>query len=326
MGLQGYGSYTQEAAEDETKELERVFGAKIIKFPVGKTYVRIMPLKPPAKSPFTLIWQHFVTIKGKHIPIVCPSENSPKGTPKLPCPICVKAEQMRTSGDEAQAQRGAEIRAQRKWYASAILRGSEDDGIRTWSAGKEIMVQVNRHHKELAAAGRDFTDPYQGFDLMIERTGTGVEDTEYTVGLRGGAQKPHAMDLSEGGPSDSIMQAWLNGRIDFGSRLTSLPSAESIMMRLKGGRQPQPSESTPSAQTALGGDPNGGFPDPEAAATTAATETPAAASTVVDKAPANTEKVAEQAPVKSAQSEPGGVPGLDDPSSADATEAAEFDW
>lgn len=222
MALKGYGKYTPEAADREKEELDRVFGASIIKMKVGKNVVRILPPQEGRDTPFELIWMHFVDVQERTEVFPCPRRMA-----KRPCPVCAKAEQMRSSGDEAMYERARSLFAKRQWYANAIDRRNPGDGVQLVGWGKEIMDQVNTIRRNLVEDNVDFTDPYEGIDLVVERTGTTRDDTEYTVTTRG-------LKVTPLGEDDDQMQEWIDAMLDLAKKAIP-PASEEIIMRLKAG-------------------------------------------------------------------------------------------
>lgn len=223
MALKGYGKYTPEAAEREKEELDKVFGARVIKMKVGRNVVRVLPPKEGRDTPFEMIWTHFVNVQDRTEVFACPRRMA-----KKPCPVCAKAEEMRTSGDEALFEKAKSLFARRQWYANAIDRRNPDEGVQLLAAGKEIMDQINAIRRELAEDDVDFTDPYEGMDLVIERKGTTKEDTEYTVQTRG-------IKTTQLGEDDETMQGWIDKMIDLDAKAMP-PTAEEILGRLRGTR------------------------------------------------------------------------------------------
>lgn len=278
MALKGYGSYTPEAAEREKEELEKVFGARVIKMKVGRNVVRILPPKEGRDTPFEMIWTHFVNVGDRTEVFACP-----RRMVKKPCPVCSKAEQMKTSGDEAMFEKAKELFARRQWYANAIDRKQPGEGVQLIAAGKEIMDQINMIRRDLAEDGIDFTDPYEGIDIVIERTGSKKDDTEYKVATRG--IKTCAL-----GEDDEAMQEWIDAMVDLNAKATP-PSSEEILDRLRGTR----TENAAKAVAGKGGGSNGqaalprtaeddGLAEPDAIDTTA-TETPSSGEDSDDEIP-----------------------------------------
>jgi hypothetical protein len=217
MALKGYSKYTPEAADREKEELDRVFGQKVIKMKVGKNVVRILPPKEGRDTPFEMMWMHFVDVQDRTEVFPCPRRMA-----KRPCPVCAKAEEMRSSGDEALYEKAKSLFAKRQWYANAIDRRNPAEGVSLVGWGKEIMEQVNAVRRNLVEDNVDFTDPYDGIDLVVERTGTTRDDTEYTVTTRGLKTTPL-------GESDEQMQEWIDKMLDLEKKAIP-PSSEEIIM------------------------------------------------------------------------------------------------
>lgn len=175
--LAKYGSYEIEAAEEEQKQLDSEGGGEFYKIKVGRNVVRFMPPPIGQKSPFVVSYQHYVDVPGAQGPVtfVCP-----RMMQKKPCPACQKAEELRRSGNPADAEFASRLTPRRRVFANVIDRKEPDKGVQIIAFGKQIHEQLVALRKD-ADAGGDYTDPETGFDLVIERTGTGRLDTEYKV-------------------------------------------------------------------------------------------------------------------------------------------------
>lgn len=169
-----YGSYEPEAAQAEQEALDRT-GQAFMKFKVGKNYVRILPPPLGKKSPFRVVWQHGNEVGGEFRSVPCPRYEA-----KLDCPACRRADQLKASSNPADQERAKELFAKRRIYCNVINREEPDAGPIVMAFGKQI-------HEALVAlrtdpdAGGDYTHPETGFDIIIERKGTGKNDTEYKV-------------------------------------------------------------------------------------------------------------------------------------------------
>lgn len=224
MALKGYGGYKADAMTREKEELDRVFGAAIIKLKVGRNIIRLLPPKEGQDTPFRMVWMHFVPVAGNDKPEVFPC---PRKEANKPCPVCAKAEELRSSGDDALFEKAKTLFARRQWYANAIDRKTPTE-VKLLAAGKEIQTQINAIARNLMEEDRiDITDPYEGIDLVVERSGTGREDTEYTVTQRGAK-------LTALGEDDEAMQALIDAMVDLEAKAKP-PTSEEIMQRLRGG-------------------------------------------------------------------------------------------
>lgn len=175
--IQKYGSYDIEKAEEEQKQLDSEGGGDFYKMKVGRNVLRFLP--PPAgqKTPFVVAYQHYVDVPGAQGPVsfVCPRMMA-----KKPCPACAKAEELRRTGNPADSELANRLTPRRRVFANVIDRKEPDRGVQIAAFGKQIHEQLVGLRRDPDAGG-DFTDPQGGFDIVIERTGTGRLDTEYKV-------------------------------------------------------------------------------------------------------------------------------------------------
>lgn len=172
-----YGSYEIDEARREKEELEAGGGADFMKLKVGRNVVRFLPPPVGKRTPFRVIYQHFITLPGATGPVsfVCP-----KMEKKGPCPACQRAEEMRNSGNPADADLASDLFARRRVFANVIDRGEPEKGPRILAFGKTVHEQLVAMRDDEDAGG-DYTNPEDGFDVIIKRVGTGKNDTKYSV-------------------------------------------------------------------------------------------------------------------------------------------------
>ena len=168
-----YGAYTEEMVKKETADW---MSKASLKYEVGDNIVRVLA-PPPGKSPFRVVWTHFVRIPGQEKPLVfaCPLKEK-----NATCPICQHADKLKFSGNPADFDLAKEFFAKRRVYANVIDRRNEAAGPVIMGFGKEIHDQI-RALRSNPDYGGDFTNPETGFDINIVRTGTGKNDTSYKV-------------------------------------------------------------------------------------------------------------------------------------------------
>lgn len=172
-----YGEYTPEAAQQEEKDSKSAGGAGFVKLQPGKNVVRILPPAQGRTSPFRVIYQHYLRVAGAEGPVVfvCPRQEA-----KRPCPVCKEADRLKRSGNPADRDRAGELFPSRRVFANAVDRSDPEGGVKVLVVGKTVHESLIAIRKD-ADAGGDFTHPTKGFDIIIERTGTGKQDTRYTV-------------------------------------------------------------------------------------------------------------------------------------------------
>lgn len=172
-----YGSYDITTAQEEQQELDRSKGAEFMKLEVGRNVVRFLPPAPGVKSPFRVIYQHYLRPPGASgvVVVTCPRMESKKH-----CPICTEAERYKRSGNPADRDRAYELFPSRRVFTNVIDRKDPESGPKVLAFGKTVHESLIGIRKDEDAGG-DFTSPVDGFDIIIEREGTGVQDTRYKV-------------------------------------------------------------------------------------------------------------------------------------------------
>jgi len=177
-----WGGYDEETAEAEKKDLDKS-NAAFMKLKVGRNVVRFLPpilgqgYGEKKNSPFRVVWTHYIRMPGKKDPIsfACPNREA-----REMCPACMYAEQKKATGNQADSDAAYELFPKRRVYAVVINREEPEKGPQVLGFGKVVHEALVKIRKD-ADAGGDFTNPETGFDIIIERQGTGVKDTEYTV-------------------------------------------------------------------------------------------------------------------------------------------------
>lgn len=173
-----YGSYDLEEAERE--EAAGKGGGEFMKLKTGKNIMRFLPPALGKKSPFRIVWQHSITMPHSQKPIMftCPQYEA-----KRPCPACDQAEKLKAAGDEASYKAAGKFFARRRVYANVIDRDDPETGVKIMAFGKQIhdaLIELRKNEDW----GGDFTHPEEGFDIVVNRKGTGMNDTEYKVAPR----------------------------------------------------------------------------------------------------------------------------------------------
>lgn len=222
-----HGDFPVELAEKELADIDRG-NADFMKLVVGRNVVRFLPPKI-GKQAFTKVLEHFVRIPGVQRPavFVCPSSHA-----KQRCPACDKAAQLRTSGNPADRDAAYEFSAKMRVYASVIDRRSPESGPKVVAFGKSIWEQLLKLRKDQDAGG-DFTDPLGGFDIIIERAGTGKNDTEYTVN---GSRKTSPLHANQEQANE-----WIEGQADL-ERFMKLRGYDELKQAMSGGSDAQPTQ------------------------------------------------------------------------------------
>lgn len=168
-----YGAYTPEAAEEDAKASVRL-GA-FLKLTPGQHKLRFLPPPVGKRSPFKKVNQHFFEVNGEKVVFVCPRYEI-----KKPCPGCQQVAELSATGNTADRELAKQYRAQERYFANVIDRAAPEKGVQVFQVPWNVHQVLIALAKDVDAGG-DFTHPESGFDILITRTGTGKNDTRYTV-------------------------------------------------------------------------------------------------------------------------------------------------
>ena len=187
-----FGSYDLEEAKREKAELNS--GSNFLKLRQGRNVLRILPPPVGRKSPFVRVWQHFFNVPGKE---KAASFTCPRMMAKKHCPACAKADELKASGNPADKALANDMFARKRVYANVVDRSAPELGVQIFAFGKMVddaLVSLREDDPD-----EDFTHPIEGFDVIVERSGTGKMDTKYSVrGARNRSQlAPSAQEMNE---------------------------------------------------------------------------------------------------------------------------------
>lgn len=183
--LERFGKYSKEAA---TKARQEEASTGWRKWKDGTNIVRVLPPLLGMEEPWVKIYQHFIKIPGAPAPLVF---NCPRRMKNAPCPSCEKGDRLKASGNPV------DEKAARDWYAGernigyVIDRDDPDSGVQLQPFGSTIKKRL-RHFRE--KLGKDYTDLENGYDIVVEKMGSGM-DTEYQTDL--GEQGPVLADMKQ---------------------------------------------------------------------------------------------------------------------------------
>jgi hypothetical protein len=138
------------------------------------------------------------------------------------CPACAKLDELREDGSPQALDLAKDMAPNRRIIANMIFRGDPERGVLIWEFGKQVHDQLLAIRDDQDAGG-DFAYPIKGFDLVVDRKGTGMK-TEYKLFP---ARKITRL------ADDETMNAWLESMHDL-DKLIRIPSDEEIR-RLTGG-------------------------------------------------------------------------------------------
>jgi hypothetical protein len=168
-----YEEWTEDAAEAQAAEAQRLSGGGTYKLAAGKNVLRFLPPKVGMKSPFVTVTQHYLEAGQKKVSFVCPR------MAKRQCPACEHADKLSNSGLGQDFEVAKQFNSKLRFFGAVVDRANEELGPQVFPFGKQIHDQLNAIRRD-ATIGGNFTHPDDGFDIVITRVGTGMQ-TEYTV-------------------------------------------------------------------------------------------------------------------------------------------------
>jgi hypothetical protein len=232
-----YAKWSPEKIKKQKEEAESGDG-EFYKMKQGTNTVRILPPAEGADTPVPKTLQHFIKLPGSDKPIVfvCPRAVKKK------CPACEKMDELTAGGNPADYEIAKEFKPKARYFANVIDRRNPEKGVQLMAVGVQVAEQLFALADNQDAGG-DFSDPTEdGFDVIIERTGAGKNDTEYKVFA--------ARKTSPLGNDD-----WLDQMIDLRKHVLPLPYEE-IVKKLGAAASPrQVGPGGPSRQMGAGAGP-----------------------------------------------------------------------
>jgi len=222
--LQKWGDYDLDTAAEEQEQLDKEGSAGFMKLTVGKNVVRILPPAAGKKTPFQVVYQHYVDLPdGGRYSFACPRMMA-----KEHCPVCNEAAGLARSKNSEDSKRARDLMPKRRVFAVVLNRKDESAGPQILGFGKQIheaLIQLRRDED----MGGNYTHPIKGIDVIIDRQGTGKFDTKYTVNL---ARKPRPI------VDDAALLDELRLQMPDLSMLARVPSAEEITAKMNGEEPP----------------------------------------------------------------------------------------
>ena len=170
-----YSSFSLEDAEKEEAALAEMNKGKFHKLHNGKNKVRFLPAKLGAQV-FVKASQHFVQVGSMERGV---SFNCPRKMANQPCLVCNDAEFLGATGSSVDYDLAGKLFANFRVYGNVIDREHPEIGPVTLAFGKKVYDELIKIRKDEADGG-DFTDPVEGFDIIIEKSGE-LLNTRYAV-------------------------------------------------------------------------------------------------------------------------------------------------
>ncbi len=196
----------------EADEKQIGFGqgnSNFFSFKDGRNVIRFLPGLNGNKA-FVLFFKHFVTggPGGKMYGGPCALKMA-----KLPCVVCATAAKL-SRGSDADRKMAEDLNARSRVVANVIDRAAPDAGVQVAEFGSSIYNAVKDIKRSL---GDDPTHPTEGFDLIIEKSGSGMKTEYKVVPMR--ASSPIHQDAAQ-------MTEWMNEAPDLAQQVVLLPEHE----------------------------------------------------------------------------------------------------
>jgi hypothetical protein len=209
--IKAFGTFTQDSAKKTREQMGS--GQDWIKF--EKNVPKVLRFLPPMVGedlPWVIVHQHFIKVPGsKNVVFNCPRKMENRR-----CPACEKRDKLLSTGNPADEKLASDFRPSFRAFARAIDRENPEAGVQPVGFGKTVMNRLNsfREGNKLNPNGIDFTDPENGYDLVIEYLG---KDPWYEVQI---AQVPSPLAKTDEGLSTIVEQAQGIALAGYGKILT----------------------------------------------------------------------------------------------------------
>ena len=197
-----YDDFTKDAA---TADADRYGKATFFKPKPGSNVLRMLPAVKGAAYPWVVAHQHFFNWPGVgDVSFNCPRLTDPDGTHDKRCAVCMKIEQLRKTGSDSDRKMADDMRGSRRVFSKVIDREEPQKGVQVYAFGSMVHDRLVYFRGNDAFGNKDFTNPQTGFDLIISKTGSGMQ-TRYATDL---AREPSPL-----GKNIEQMVAWLEASI-----------------------------------------------------------------------------------------------------------------
>ena len=171
-GLAQYGSFDLEEMQGAADKLPVGGGGNFYKPGQGKNVVRFIP-PMQGKKPIKIWFKHYFQLGKDRRYIVCTKYQYNEH-----CPLCARAQKLRTSGNKADAAKAKSFDPQAQVYANIVDMKTPEKGVQLWTMSQGVFKKI-MEAIDLAGVGKTFADPERGFNILFMRKGEGL-NTEYT--------------------------------------------------------------------------------------------------------------------------------------------------
>lgn len=234
--LTEYAGWDDASAAADTEAATETTGGQFTYFKAeeGRNVLRFVPpAKATGRKAMYVTHQHYVEQPGRpKVVFNCPVAMKTGGR----CPVCEKAAKLRATGNQLDRDTAFGLSSRMRVYACVVDRKHPEKGVQVYGFGKTVMKGL-KSLKDDPDVGDFFRPDTDGYDVIVERTGTGKNDTEYAV--RPAVKNSPLAALPSADPKAPPVQdvAACSAIIGVAPDLTMLarvPSTEEIVARLKG--------------------------------------------------------------------------------------------
>lgn len=247
MGNLQFADYDEETAATEAEENSS--GAEFMKLRAGRNILRFLPPAKGKRSPFRVVFQHFLPIPGAGAnngkSVVCPRLEQ-----RQPCAVCEEVNRLRKTNNKADSEAANALFSRRRVFANVIDRNEEDKGPKVYAFGKTVHEQLLALRTDPTSGG-NYTHPYEGIDVVIDKSGEGMK-TKYKVSL---ARQSTPLHRDE---DDAVMQDWIDRQKDL-EDYAKLPNLDDVL-KLLAGEAPGDDDDDKPAPRGLGKKPAAALP------------------------------------------------------------------
>lgn len=181
----------------------------------GRNVIRILPEVGEMEVFWQEVGKHFIPNSKKVF--TCPRFTT---NGELDCPICDFVSELYASGDPESKALASKLRVRKQFWMNIIDRNDEDAGPQIYGPGVMVFSAIASIVGDPDFG--DIYDPEDGIDIVVEKSGSGLE-TSYEVRPR-----RHSTPLSE---DPELAEQWLDEAKDLSVvYLTEDPSEDSELL------------------------------------------------------------------------------------------------
>lgn len=168
----------RERLAKKREELKRAGPGKFVTFKEGTTRIRILPVGEENEWGMEVVY-FYLGLKD-NMAVISPATFGEK------CAIMMAHNKLTASKNAEDRKFAKKFRPQRRFMAPCIVYKDDYGRDVNTERGKSLALMTSGVYQEaidlyLDDDNGDFTDPINGYDLKIKRTGSGLMDTEYKV-------------------------------------------------------------------------------------------------------------------------------------------------